>query len=182
MAFFIWFCSIGYSLWLHTFCWLSHSLFILITMECYVSWGSLGKWSLESSRTKRLWFWSHTESKSLPLAALSFYWTLLLPCSSFTAKTEEFPGTQNLSKIQPQWSITSFVRYLLVILMANMILYVAYYCSMKFYYSKFKKIKNEALNGLSCFYFVSSLVFMAIGVAFFAQELKSSAKSPAESR
>ncbi len=73
-------------------------------------------------------------------------------------------------------------RYLLVIVMANMMLYIAYYCGMKVFYHLVHKKSNEAINAVCIVYFLLSLVFMAVGVVFFSKELKNSALLPAESR
>ncbi len=100
-------------------------------------------------------------------------------------------------------------QYLLVILMANMMLYVAYYCGMKLRYRYLHKLvtlyipssevavvlmrrfnsirhspkyKNEAINVISMCYFLLSAIFMLIGFIFFTIESKNKHMTPAQSR
>ena len=75
-------------------------------------------------------------------------------------------------------------RYILSIMMVNMVLYIIYYISNKLYY-RFKSIDwkpSEGLRIVTCLYGVASLLFMAGAVFFFIKELKTSAGTPAESR
>ena len=73
-------------------------------------------------------------------------------------------------------------KYLLVILMANMILYVTYYCTMKCYYCYIHKRKKERINPTCLIYFFISGFFMGLGMFFFLHSLKDSALTPAQSR
>ena len=84
-----------------------------------------------------------------------------------------------LSKRKPGVS-----RYILSIMMVNMVLYIIYYISNKLYYRFRRKDwkPNESLRVLTCLYGVSSLLFMGGAVVFFIKELKTSAGTPAESR
>eukprot|EP00092_Neocalanus_flemingeri_P029565 GFUD01032111.1.p1 GENE.GFUD01032111.1~~GFUD01032111.1.p1 ORF type:complete len:873 (+),score=223.26 GFUD01032111.1:44-2662(+) len=75
-------------------------------------------------------------------------------------------------------------RYILSIMMVNMVLYIIYYLSNKIYY-RFRTNNwkpSEGLRILTCLYGVASLLFMAGAVFFFLKELKTSAGTPAESR
>ena len=73
-------------------------------------------------------------------------------------------------------------RYLLVILIFNMGIYVAYYMGMKCYLRYYEKIEEESISVLCWFYLICAVVFLFLGCIFFALELKSSALSPAASR
>ena len=73
-------------------------------------------------------------------------------------------------------------RYLLVILIFNMAIYVGYYMGMKCYLCYCKKRKAESINLLCWFYLICAVAFLFLGCFFFAKELKSSALSPAGSR
>jgi hypothetical protein len=75
-------------------------------------------------------------------------------------------------------------RYLLIITMSNMALYVLYYIGRKLWY-RFRKndwISAEGIRKTTMTYGILSVVCMFGAVYFFKKELKSSAVSPAESR
>ena len=75
-------------------------------------------------------------------------------------------------------------RYILSIMMVNMMLYILYYISNKLYYRfRSKNWKpSEGLRVVTCLYGAASLLFMGGAVVFFIKELKTSAGTPAESR
>ena len=73
-------------------------------------------------------------------------------------------------------------RYLLVILIFNMFIYLAYYLGMKCYLRYYEKIEEESIGPLCWFYLVCAVASLFLGCVFFAKELKSSALSPAASR
>jgi len=73
-------------------------------------------------------------------------------------------------------------RYLLVILIFNMVVYVAYYMGMKCYLRYYEKIEEESISPLCWFYLICAVTSLFLGCVFFAKELKSSAVSPAASR
>ncbi len=75
-------------------------------------------------------------------------------------------------------------RYILMIILANMMMYVAYYVYMKCYYrcrcSDY--LPNEGLRLTSLVYVLISGIFAGIALYYFTTERKKSAYSPAESR
>ena len=74
-------------------------------------------------------------------------------------------------------------RYILFIIMANMMIYVVYYVSKKLYYRFFRtKCINEGLRKTTCVYLILSLTFAAIALYYFKTERKKGSYSPAESR
>ena len=73
-------------------------------------------------------------------------------------------------------------KYLLVILIGNMAIYVGYYCSMKVHYWLRRKEANERINVVSVTYGLVSLVSTILGVYLFTKELKNSGMTPSESR
>ena len=83
------------------------------------------------------------------------------------------------------WHRTAGVsRYLLVIMMANMLLYITYYVGHKLYY-RLKRTaweQEEGFRPITTVYLLLSLGFMAGAAIFFKAELKTSAGTAAESR
>jgi len=75
-------------------------------------------------------------------------------------------------------------RYLLAILMINMLLYEGYYVSRKLHLRlrKEKWRENEGIRMITMIYFFMSILFMAGACYFFIKELKTSAGTAAESR
>ena len=75
-------------------------------------------------------------------------------------------------------------QYLLVILMANMMLYVVYYCGMKLRYCYWHKRRraSESINCVCATYLVLSLVFMLVGFYFFTMETKNKHMTASQSR
>ena len=75
-------------------------------------------------------------------------------------------------------------RYLLVILMVNLVLYITYYIGHKLYHrlrpQEWKQ--SEGFRPITVIYIVLSMVFMLGACYFFAKELKSSSGTAAESR
>ena len=71
-------------------------------------------------------------------------------------------------------------RYLLLILIGNMTLYVMYYACMKIAHKT--KNTNESISVLSKIYFIFFIVFGAVGFYFFLEENKDQGLSPAGSR
>ena len=75
-------------------------------------------------------------------------------------------------------------RYLLVILMVNMMLYINYYIGHKLYYRLRRKNwhKSEGFRPITMLYFLLMALMGGGAVYFFAKELKTSAGTAAESR
>ena len=75
-------------------------------------------------------------------------------------------------------------RYLLVILMANMMLYINYYIGHKLYYRlrRTNWHRSEGFRLITILYFFLMLIMGGGAVYFFAKELKTSAGTAAESR
>ena len=75
-------------------------------------------------------------------------------------------------------------RYLLVILMVNMMLYINYYIGHKLYYRLRRKNwhKSEGFRLITMLYLLLMMVMGGGAVYFFAKELKTSAGTAAESR
>ena len=75
-------------------------------------------------------------------------------------------------------------RYLLAIMMINMVLYVSFYISgkMQLRLRRDNWYPSEGLRKVTIMYDLLSLGFMAGAVIFFIKELKTSAGTPAESR
>lgn len=75
-------------------------------------------------------------------------------------------------------------RYLLAILMINMMCYEVYYVSRKIHLRlrRTNWRENEGIRPITLIYLLMSLVFMAGACYFFIKELKTSAGTPAESR
>jgi hypothetical protein len=75
-------------------------------------------------------------------------------------------------------------RYLLVIMMVNMNLYIMYYVGHKLYYRlrPSEWLKSEGFRRITVLYIVLSMAFMLGAGYFFTKELKSSSGTAAESR
>ena len=75
-------------------------------------------------------------------------------------------------------------RYLLAIMMINMVLYVSFYLwgKMQLRLRKDNWFPSEGIRKITIMYGLLSLLFMMGAVTFFIKELKTSAGTPAESR
>lgn len=73
-------------------------------------------------------------------------------------------------------------KYLLIILIGNMVIYILYYCGIKLHYWLVLKMDNEKISLQCAIYLTLSLTFVTIGIWLFTMSLKNSALSPAQSR
>ncbi|XP_059085490.1 SID1 transmembrane family member 2-like [Tigriopus californicus] len=73
-------------------------------------------------------------------------------------------------------------KYLLIILIGNMVIYILYYCGVKLHYWLILKQPNEKISPQCAIYLLLSLVFVGGGISLFTMSLKNSALSPAQSR
>ena len=75
-------------------------------------------------------------------------------------------------------------RYLLAIMMINMVLYVSFYLfgKLQLRLRRDNWYPSEGIRKITIMYGLLSMVFMAGAVTFFIKELKTSAGTPAESR